>query len=173
MRIDYKWFIIMFFVLVLVLFIHLKNNGLYILNKITLTEIELINKYTSIDFPKETVIEYFVLDDDINSNFFSYNQYLKATLLVPNEKIDSLFPEDSREYNKDMILDLRREETDENINFGVWAPITVVKWFAKTQRSILITAMEPGDTYTRMYVSVDKLGWKLWPGYETDGDRGQ
>ena len=161
MMFNYKKMIIIFLITISILFIYLKNDGLYIINNINMTEIELINKYTLFKFPEETIIENFILEDDIKSCFISHNEYIRATLLIPSKMLDNIFPLEFREYNRDNILDLRKEETNENVDYGIWIPITVGKWFDKTQRNINFTVMKSNDSFTRVYVYVDKLGWNI------------
>jgi len=139
----------------------MKNDGLYVLNKVNSNERELINRYT-IQFPEQTIIETFSLKKDIESYFFSHNEYIEATLLVPNNVIPILFSETIREYDITQTLDLSHGTTDDKFHFGVWMPRTVSKWFDKTQRTISFTVMQPDEKYTRVFVSVDKLGWNLW-----------
>ena len=73
-----------------------------------------------------------------------------------------IVPQFAKDYNLECSLDLSYGKTDEQIQYNVWMPRTVTKWFDKTQRSILYTVMQPGDEYTRVYIFVDKLGWNLF-----------
>lgn len=142
----------------------LTGAGTYGLSNINNSELEWINKYAVYynEFPETTIVESFKKENDIESYFFSPNEYIEATLLVPNNEIDVIFPEKIRQYNKEYILDLSRGGKNEKVYFGVWMPRTVVKWAQKTQRTVIYTVMQPGDEYTRVYVFVDKLGWNLY-----------
>ncbi|MBP3361306.1 MAG: hypothetical protein J6N52_10660 [Clostridia bacterium] len=146
------------------LYAYLKNDGMYVLSNINNTELDWINKYAIYDteFPDETIVEEFIKEDDIESYFFSHNEYIHATLLVPNEAMDKIVPQLARDYDVETSLDLSYGMTGEQVQYNVWMPITVVKWIEKTQRSILYTVMQPGDKYTRVYIHVDKLGWNLY-----------
>ena len=149
------------------LYLYLKNDGIYVLSNFNNTELEWINKYATHneEFPEETVIEEFGIYDDPGDYVFGHTQYLEATLLVPNDKIDVIFPENIRQYKpnkEDYIMDLSNGETDEEIQFCVWRPRTVVKWDWKTQRSTYYTVMQPSGEYTRVYVLVTYLGWNLY-----------
>ena len=141
-------------------YIYLRNDGFYVLQNMNKTQIELINKYT-IEFPQTIIVENFILENDIDSYWFSHNQYIEATILVPNGAIDTLFPEELREYDIKNILDLSKDD-NEKISFGVWMPRTVVKWLDKTQRTINFTVMQSGEEYTKVYLLVDKLGWNVY-----------
>ena len=138
-------------------------DGAYVIETMTSTELELINKYATYKTPfsDKTIVEDFVLKDDIESYFYHHNQYIKATLLVPNDEIDDIFPEKLREYDIDLVLDLRKND-NESFYFGVWMPRRVEKWPERTSRSITYTVLIPGNEYTKVYLSVDKLGWKLY-----------
>lgn len=157
--------IISLIVIVIVgLYIYLKNDGIYVISNINNTELDWINKYAIYDteFPDTTIIEEFKKEDDLGIHFISHSECIHATLLVPNESIEKLVPEFARDYDLDHSLDLRHEKTDEKIQYNVWMPRTVVKWLDKTQRSILYTVMQPNDEYTRVYIFVDKLGWNIY-----------
>ena len=151
-------------VVAIVLYAYLKNDGMYVLSNINNTELDWINKYAVYDteFPDETIVEEFIKEDDIESYFFSHNQFIEATLLVPNEAIEKVVPEFARDYDVETSLDLSYGMTDEQIQYNVWMPRTVVKWIEKTQRSIYYTVMQPSDKYTRVYVFVNQLGWNLY-----------
>ena len=138
-------------------------DGAYVIETMTSTELELINKYATYKTPfsDKTIVEDFVLKDDIESYFYHHNQYIKATLLVPNDEIDDIFPENLRVYDIDLVLDLRKND-NESFCFGVWMPRTVVKWPEGTSRTITYTVLTPGNKYTKVYLLVDKLGWKLY-----------
>lgn len=138
-------------------------DGAYVIETMTSTELELINEYATYKTPfsDKTIVEDFVLKDDIESYFYHHNQYIKATLLVPNDEIDDIFPEKLREYDIDLVLDLRKND-NESFYFGVWMPRRVEKWPERTSRSITYTVLIPGNEYTKVYLSVDKLGWKLY-----------
>lgn len=160
-----KFIIVLVIIIVIVgLYAYLKNDGIYVLSNINNTELDWINKYATYytKFPETTIVEEFKKEDDIESYFFSHNEYIDATLLVPNNAIDEIFPEKLREYREEYILDLRPENSKEKIQFGIFMPRTVVKWIEKTQRSIRYTVMQPGEKYTRVYVFVDWLGWNLY-----------
>lgn len=142
----------------------MKNDGIYVLSNINNTELDWINKYAIYynEFPETTIVEKFEKKDDIESFFFSHNEYIDAILLVPNESMKEIVPQFAKDYNLECSLDLSYGKTDEQIQYNVWMPRTVTKWFDKTQRSILYTVMQPGDEYTRVYIFVDKLGWNLF-----------
>ena len=146
------------------LYAYLKNDGIYVLSNINNTELDWINKYAIYynEFPETTIVEKFEKKDDIESFFFSHNEYIDAILLVPNESMKEIVPQFAKDYNLECSLDLSYGKTDEQIQYNVWMPRTVTKWFDKTQRSILYTVMQPGDEYTRVYIFVDKLGWNLF-----------
>lgn len=144
------------------------NDGFYVLSKIGASKLELINRYTVIQFPRNTVIEKFKIENDIESYFFSHNQYMEATVLVPNDKIDNMFERVICEYESDKLMDVRegkKRGTTENFWFNAWIPRTVTKWFDKTDRSINFTVEKPEAKYTRVYLFVSCLGWNEWGGY--------
>lgn len=152
-------------IMIFVLFIwYMKNDGIYMTTKLFSSELDMINRYAiyEVEFPRTTIIEKYTLEDDIESYIISHNQYIEATLLVPNEEIEKIVPEFARDYDLEHSLDLRKEKTDEPIQYNVWMPRTVVKWIDKTQRTIHYTVMRPGEKYTRVYLFVDKLGWNLY-----------
>lgn len=159
------WIVVLIAFIIAVLYIYLKNDGIYVLSNINNTELDWINKYAiyDIEFPNETIVEEFIRERDIESFLFSHNECIEATLLVPNEAVEKIIPEFAREYDLDCSLDLRHDEKNKDqIQYNVFMPRTVVKWFDKTQRSIHYTVMKPGDEYTQIYVFVDKLGWNLY-----------
>ena len=47
------------------------NDGFYVLSKIGASKLELINRYTVIQFPRNTVIEKFKIENDYMSRIFS------------------------------------------------------------------------------------------------------
>ena len=148
---------------VLLIILYYFYDGAYVIETMTSTELELINEYATYKTPfsDKTIVEDFVLADDTDSHFYRHNQYIEATLLVPNDEIDAIFPENLREYDIDLVLDLRKND-NESFYFGVWMPRRVEKWPERTSRSITYTVLIPGNEYTKVYLSVDKLGWKLY-----------
>jgi len=150
-------------VAVLLIVLYYFYDGAYVIETMTSTELELINEYATYKTPfsDKTIVEDFVLADDTDSHFYRHNQYIEATLLVPNDEIDAIFPENLREYDIDLVLDLRKND-NESFCFGVWMPRTVVKWPEGTSRTITYTVLTPENKYTKVYLLVDKLGWKLY-----------
>ncbi len=140
------------------------NEGVYLLKRLTCDELDLINEYAiyNYEFPSTTVIEKFELFNDYDSNFLNHSQAIKATLLVPNNEMDKLFPQEIRDYDGIYTSDLSHGKTNEKVLFGVWLPRTVQKWFvSRAQQDVMYTVMEPGKDKTRVYLLVDKLGWRL------------
>ena len=168
-----KFGVVLLILLIIVICVYLRNDGIYVIRNMNNTELDWINKYAIYDtkFPDETIIETFVKENDIGSYFFSHNEYIEAEILVPNEAIDKIVPEFARNYDLQNSLDLRMEKTDEQIQYNVWMPRTVVKWLEKTQRSIHYTVMQPGNDYTRVYIFVDKLGWNLYKSETKQGNK--
>ncbi|MDY6315245.1 MAG: hypothetical protein SPL89_08800 [Clostridia bacterium] len=150
-------------VAVLLIILYYFYDGAYVIETMTSTELELINEYATYKTPfsDKTIVEDFVLKDDIESYFYHHNQYIKATLLVPNDEIDAIFPEELRCYDTDMYFDLRKND-NEVVHFKIWMPRAVVKWPDKTSRNIQYNVLVSGNEYTKVYLSVDKLGWKLY-----------
>jgi len=135
------------------------NDGAYLIKKATYTDMEMIEEYTEIDFPDSTIIESFDIESDEDSFFWSHNEYMEVAVLIPNDEIIDLFPENLREYDEKEALKLCPDDSDEEFHYGVWLPRAVVKWFTKTQRTSYMTVMKSDDEYTRVYFAVDKLGW--------------
>ena len=163
--------IILVAIIIMGLYLYLDNDGIYVISNIKNSELDWINKYAIYKkkFPTETVIEEFKKSNDYaDSLFFNHNDYIKATLLVPNEYLDEIIPEFAREYDLEHSLDVRTEKTDEQVQYNVWMPRTVVKWLDKTQRDIYYTVMQSSDEYTRIYIYVNYLGWKIWKGYNNE-----
>lgn len=155
---KYKKIFISFFVIAIA-FIYLKNDGIYIVTKMTASPIEMLRQYSEIDFSDNIIVESFTIEPDEKSFFWNHNEYIIATILIPNDEINGLFPEDLIEYNENEALNLSPNVADEEFNYGVWLPRMVVKWFSKTQRTAYMTVMKSVNEYTRVYVVVDKLGW--------------
>ena len=145
--------------------IYMKKDGLYMINKMFSTQLEMINQYASppdSEFPDTTIVEEYEIHNDIESYFFSHNQCINAVLLVPNDEVDNIIPEYARFYDLSYCHDLRKDKNDGEIQYNVFMPRTVVKWISKTQRSIYYTVLKPGEKYTKIYIFVDKLGWNLF-----------
>ncbi len=155
-----------FLIIIAVIFItriYLINDGFYAISKINMDELDFINEYATykVKFPETTIIESFELKKDIKSYFFSHDEYLQAVLLVENNIIDELFPEQLRNYDANSTIYLD-ESTKEKFQFSIWIPRGVVKWFfMETQRDIDFIVMQPEENYTRVYLLVYKLGWNL------------
>ena len=69
-------------------------------------------------------------------------------------------PDGLRDYEnvEFMIMD----EKEKEIDFTVWYPIAVKKWYNKTQRTVLIHVMKNTlNNYTEIYLYTDKLGWNI------------
>ncbi len=155
-----------FLIIVAVIFItriYLINDGFYAISKINMDELDFINEYVGdeVKFPETTIIESFELEKDIESYFFSHNEYIDAVLLVENNIIDDIFPEQVRNYDENRTFYMDESEK-EKFQFSVWLPKGVVKWFDKTQRTINFIVFQPEENYTRVYLFVDKLGWNLF-----------
>lgn len=158
-------FIILIICISLCAIIYLQNEGFYIIEKSIKSNLQFINENTELDLPKETKIKSLSIENDIGSYFFSHNQYIKAHILVPTKAIDILFPpltvpDGLRDYEniEFMIMD----EEEKEVDFTVWYPITVKKWYKKTQRTVLIHVMKNTfNDYTEMYIYTDKLGWNI------------
>ena len=138
--------------------IYIKNDGIYFLNKNMLKPVEFINKFTNVNFSDETVIEKINISDDYDF-CLGYNEFLEAELLVPNDEVLNLFPEEIRDYDPEYMVDLRSDDDDGVIWFSVWTAEAVTKWFDKTSRTIFFTVLKSDNQYTKIYVFVDRLGW--------------
>ena len=144
--------------------IYMKNDGLYMINKMFSTQLEMINQYAAYfdnKFPETTIIKEYMIKDDMKSFFFSHNKCIKAILLVPNDEANKIIPEYARDYDLKYIIDLSKGKAEENVNYGVIVTPTVKKWLTKIDRGIFFTFMQPGEKYTKIYVSVDMLGWNI------------
>ena len=144
---------------------YLQNDGFYMIEKSIESELQFINKNAQLELPKETIIKSCLIEKDIDSYFFSHNQYIKAHILVPTETINILFPsltvpDGLRDYeNVEFML---MDEKEKEIDFTVWYPIAVKKWYNKTQRTVLIHVMKNTlNNYTEIYLYTDKLGWNI------------
>ena len=144
--------------------IYMKNDGLYMINKMFSTQLEMINQYAAYfdnKFPDTTIVEEYEIHNDEGSYFFSHNQYIEAVLLVPNDEANKIIPEYARDYDLKYTIDLSKGKAEENVNYGVIVTPTVKKWLTKIDRGIFFTFMQPGEKYTKIYVSVDMLGWNI------------
>ena len=150
--------IVLFFSIILAYF---KNEGSYLLKKYTRTEVELLRDFTKFQFPDSTIINTMTIEGDTGSYFFSHNEVLRAIVSVPSNEIDKLFPETYRSPYEYAYSGHELENGEER-EFMIFSAHAVTKWFDKTQRSIYITAVRPKDKYTKVYVSVDKLGWNWY-----------
>lgn len=161
-----KLFKILLLVLFFALFIwYVKNDGIYVVTHLFSSELDMINEYAiyDVEFSEKTIVERYEMENDyLNIPFISHSKAIKATLLVPNEEMESIIPEFAREYDLEHSLDIRTEKTDEQIQYNAWMQRTVVKWFDKTQRTIFYTVMNPSEEYTRVYIAVGNIGWNLY-----------
>ena len=88
---------------------------MYLLKRLTCDELDIINEYAmyNYEFPSTTIIEKFELFNDYDSNFLNHSQAVMATLLVPNNEMDKLFPQEIRDYDGIYTSDLSNGKTNE------------------------------------------------------------
>ena len=142
------------------LYYYLKNEGIYIISNLNNTELDWINKYAiyEVPFPESVIVEDLYKENDVfDIPFILHDEVIRATLLVPTDSMENMVPHSMRDYDFNGIL----KENDEQIQYDVFMPRTVIKWGVKTQRTSSFTVMQPGEEYTRVYIMVDKLGWNL------------
>ena len=145
-----------------ILYAYVINDGLYVYDKMTSSELELINEYTGFEFPKKTTIEMFSIKNNCSNDFvFGHNQVLRAKLKISVKEIEKIFKDETAEQTYDHVFGFPEEST-ENISFVIWKPYAVVKWIDKTQRNIYVTVMKPESNYTTVYIYVDYLGWNIF-----------
>ena len=154
-----------FMVLITAFIIYWNNDSwmAYNLQKRRLSTLDLIKDYTRIKFPNSTKIESYRFKED--TPIFN-DECLKATLLVPTSEIANLFPEKIRDYNISRAV---LGDDKKNIYFSALQFSTVKKWLDKTQRSIHFTVIKPKNNYSKVYISIDKLGWHMWNSYKLSG----
>lgn len=149
----------------LILICYLYNDGLivYKIQKATTQPLQLVEYYTGIDFSNRVEISN-VKFSRLDESVIMSNNYMVATLLAPSDMIDNWFPESGRKYNHTHIvfIPLDTEIDAEKIKFSYSKYNTVRRWGYKTQRSINFTVMESENELTKIYVSIDMLGWYLW-----------
>ena len=80
--------------------------------------------------------------------------------MVPTDDIDNLFKKENRDYNTSRVSLRKIEENNtDSVNFSYNKFDVVRKWFTYTQRSVQFIVMQPVDEYSKIYISIDKLGW--------------
>ena len=145
-----------------ILYAYVINDGLYVYEKMTLSKLELINEYSSLNFPENTIIDRFSIEDNCSDDFvLGHNEVLRAKLKISVKEIEKIFKDETAEQTYDHVFGFPEEST-ENISFVIWKPYAVVKWIDKTQRNIYVTVMKPESNYTTVYIYVDYLGWNLF-----------
>ena len=144
-------------------------DGAYVIETMTSTELELINKYATYKTPfsDKTIVKDFVLANDADSHFWRHDQYIHATLLVPNDEIDTVFPSEIRRYDMDEAIgiDLVKNKSYNDICFYVLSLKPVAKWLenrSRCPRKIIYNVFPARNNYTKVYLSVSKLGYKLY-----------
>ena len=123
----------------------------YNFQKMQLTPVELIRLYTMKSFSDNVEVESI---EFIKDGWF--DESIKAVILVPSEEINELFPERIRDYNK---LHSVFETGSESISFSSAVLVSVTKLISRTQRNIHFTVMKSERQYTKIYLSVNHLGW--------------
>ena len=132
----------------------------YCIQKKIMTPTELINFYTSKSFSNEMEIvnlEFGKDTQNVPKGVYYKDEYLKAELLVPVQEIDILFPTKSRIYDKSFSI---FERESENIDFSVFQASRVERRDESTQRTIHYTIMKPKEQKVKIFIFIDKLGWK-------------
>ena len=109
-----KLFKILLLVLFFALFIwYVKNDGIYVVTHLFSSELDMINEYAiyDVEFSEKTIVERYEMENDyLNIPFISHSKAIKATLLVPNEEMESIVPKFAREYDLEHSLDIRTEK---------------------------------------------------------------
>lgn len=146
------------------------NNGwiAYNIQKKQLTTLELLQYYTNIPFTNANIeIESVEFTKDTPKYM---DEALKAILLVPTKEIDHLFKEEVRNYNVTSMPMRFMGDDESSVYFNIPMFQAVRRWLIKTSRSITIAVLKPEGEYTKVYVSIDKLGWYLWNKHQLGGE---
>ena len=154
---KYVFLVLGLLIIISLLTLYYYNVGwiAYNIQKRQLSTLELIKYYTSIPFSNSTKIEKVEFSEDTEGE---WDEYLEVVFLVPFSEIEYLFSERNKDYDKSSSV---FERNSEDIVFSSIIFNTVRKWNGKTQRTINFTVMKPDEEYSKIYVSIDKLGWWL------------
>ncbi len=162
-------FVVLFIVVVLVC---IYNDGRipYNIQKVSTPPISLIEYYTGIKFPDGTKVNNIDYIHSINheDTFYDGEDHIEATLLIPSNKIDNIFPENGRDYehksaNCPVYVD------DKSIDFSYKKYNAVRRWGYKTQRTISFCIMESNNNVTPVHINIGTLGWYLWDKWKLGG----
>lgn len=145
---------IIFAVIIVLIYVYESSWIVYNIQKKQMDSLELIKFYSSKSFSDDVKVESIEFKPD--SGYFG-DEALKAILSVPIGEIDNLFSTKTRDYDKSHSI---FERGSENIEFSCVIMSSVKKIAIHTQRTIRFTIMKPEKEYAKVYVSIDKLGWK-------------
>lgn len=162
-------YIAIFIIVIIILIVLLYNDGWYIykIQKKILSPLRLVEYYTDIKFPTETIVDKIEYKKD--SPDILNDEYCEATLSISANKINSLFKEEYRDYDPSHAYGAPPNSDTQKIDYSCVMYNTVRRWNSKTQRTILFTVMKPENEISKVHISIDKLGWYLWNCWQLGG----
>lgn len=129
-------------------YIYMKNEG----------KLNLINKYLNyydVCIPASAKVE------DLKFKPYSYpnTKTMIAILSIKNNDIDSTF---DKELRRDSFPNMQIYSEDDEFWFSIHLIDSVVESKLKlfyASQNLVISVMQPKDEYTRVYISLDHIGW--------------
>lgn len=146
-------------IIIITILLYFFNDGwiIYNLQKNIYTPQKLIYNYTNLLLPDDIKLQNLVFTEDSPD---CKDEAVEITVLVPTDDIDNLFKKENRDYNTSRVSLRKIEENNtDSVNFSYNKFDVVRKWFTYTQRSVQFIVMQPVDEYSKIYISIDKLGW--------------
>lgn len=138
----------------IVLCIYESSWIMYNIQKKQINSLELIEFYTTKTFSNNVKV---ISVEFIPDGRFFDDEVLKAELLVPISEINQLFPDEVRDYDETHSI---FEKGSKEIEFSCRTMSSVQKLFVTTQRTVHFTVMKSDGEYTKVFISIDRLGWK-------------
>lgn len=163
-----KVFYLSIILIFVILILYFYNDGWlpYSIQKKALSPLSLVEYYTNINFPTETIVEF---SEFLNDSPDKRDECFKIVFLVPTDELSNLFREECRDYNPTPTFAIPSDMSQETVDFTCSMYNTVRKWNLKTQRTIQIAVMKSEGIYNKVYISIDKLGWYLWDKWQLGG----
>jgi hypothetical protein len=158
-----KGLVYLFIVSIIVLGVVFKKYQGYITyycQKVILSPVELIQNYTNINLPKDTIINSIITKSTTDNS-----EILKAEITVSTSEMDKIFAYTQKDYDTSNISTRKLVEnniTKDMVDYYIWMPSTVYKgiiYKTRTQRNVEFIVLKSADNKTTLYLYIDKLGW--------------
>lgn len=135
----------------------------YSIQKEKLSPLEMVAYYTDLSFSQDVRL--------LSYKFISYNmveeesdkksESLMASIAVPEQEIDAVFPPVYRNYDIEDIPYNLGNEKKTDLSFYRYANQAVAQKGIQTDRAIHYAVQKPKDGYCIVNAVIDKLGWHV------------